>query len=69
VSAFSSKPIRWINFAWFTADGWSNFIVCSRLIMPIYTAKLSPKIVACNLLTTWVVLFCKSSTQLTYLIG
>jgi hypothetical protein len=31
----------------------------------IYTTQLLPKTVACNLLTTWVVL-CTSSTQLTY---
>jgi hypothetical protein len=35
-----------------------------KLLRPIYTTQLLPKTVACNLLTTWVVL--KSSTKLAY---
>jgi hypothetical protein len=35
------------------------------ILRPIYTTQLLPKTVACNVLTTWVVL-CKSSTQLNH---
>jgi hypothetical protein len=37
------------------------------ILRRIYTTQLLPKTVACNLLTTWVVL-CKSSTQLAYVV-